>query len=63
MSPPSFAQIAAMLLLAAMAYGDAQAAEVLGLRKLGSDDPLIAQEGLQLIYRAVALSNSSEPMW
>ena len=40
--------------LATMAYSDAHAAEVLGLRKLGSDNSLVQAEGLKLIYRSVA---------
>ena len=43
-----------------MAYSDAHAAEVLGLRKLGSDNSLVQAEGLKLIYRSVALSGNFE---
>jgi hypothetical protein len=42
--------------LAALAYGDAQAAAVLGLRHVISDDPLEEVLGLALLYRSVALS-------
>ncbi|MEJ2087511.1 MAG: hypothetical protein P8Y69_03335 [Gammaproteobacteria bacterium] len=42
--------------LADMAYGDAHAAEVLGLRHITSDNPRTEALGLMLIYRAVALS-------
>lgn len=45
--------------LAGMAYGDPHAAEVLGLRKLVSTDPAVEAEGLKLLLRAVALSNST----
>jgi len=45
--------------LAGMAYGDAHAAEVLGLRKLVSTDPAQEAEGLKLLLRSVALSNDT----
>ena len=44
--------------LAALAYGDAQAAAVLGLRHVISDDPLEEVLGLALLYRSVALSGN-----
>ena len=46
--------------LAPMACSDAHAAEVLGLRKLGSDNSNVQAEGLNLIYRSVALSGNFE---
>lgn len=42
--------------LAGLAYGDAKAAEILGLRHIHSADPAQEQLGLSLLYRAVALS-------
>jgi hypothetical protein len=45
--------------LAGMAYGNAHAAEVLGLRKLLSPDPEVEAQGLELLLRSVALSNNS----
>ncbi len=42
--------------LANMAYGDAHAAEVLGLRHIRSADPNEEAVGLNLIFRSVALS-------
>lgn len=42
--------------LANLAYGDAKAAEVLGLRKVVSEDPDREALGLTLLYRSVALS-------
>ncbi len=48
--------------LASMAYGDAHAAEVLGLRLLNTDDPAQEAISLSLLYRAAALSGSLEPL-
>ena len=42
--------------LAGLAYGDAKAAEVLGLRHIRSEDPAQETLGLSLLYRSVALS-------
>lgn len=42
--------------LAGMAYGDSKAAEILGLRHIGSEDPAEETLGLSFIYRSVALS-------
>jgi hypothetical protein len=42
--------------LANLAYGDAKAAEVLGLRNVVSGDPNQEALGLNLLYRSVALS-------
>lgn len=42
--------------LAELAYGDAKAAEILGLRHIRSNDPEQETLGLSLIYRSVALS-------
>jgi len=47
--------------LASLAYGDAHAAEVLGLRHVVSRDPLKEAMGLALLYRSVALSGDLEP--
>jgi hypothetical protein len=46
--------------LAGMAYGDAHAAEVLGLRHVASTDPRREALGLALLYRSVALSGDSD---
>lgn len=46
--------------LAGMAYGDPHAAEVLGLRHIGSEDPREEALGLSLLYRSVALSGDLE---
>lgn len=43
-------------ILAGMAYGDPKAAEILGLRHIGSEDPEEETLGLSFIYRSVALS-------
>lgn len=48
--------------LAGMAYGDAKAAEVLGLRHITSEDPNREALGLMLLYRSVALSGSTESL-
>jgi hypothetical protein len=45
--------------LAGMAYGDAHAAEVLGVRLLRSPDPEVEYIGLEYLLRAVALSNDT----
>lgn len=45
--------------LAGMAYGDAHAAEVLGLRLLRSPDPEIEAMGMEYLLRSVALSNDT----
>lgn len=45
--------------LAGMAYGDARAAEALGLRHIQSEDPNQEALGLMLLYRAVALSGET----
>ena len=45
--------------LAGMAYGDAKAAEVLGLRHIRSSDPNQEALGLMLLYRSVALSGET----
>lgn len=45
--------------LAGMAYGDAHAAETLGLRMIVSTDPKIEAQGLQLLLRSVALTNDT----
>jgi hypothetical protein len=45
-------------LLAQEAYADAEAAEVLGLRFIRSEDPDHEQTGLSLVYRAAALSGN-----
>jgi hypothetical protein len=47
-------------LLAQEAYGDAEAAEVLGLRLITSGDPVKEQLGLTLVYRSAALSGDPE---
>jgi hypothetical protein len=46
--------------LVGMAYGDARAAEVLGLRHIRSTDPDTEAMGLALLYRSVALSGDPE---
>jgi hypothetical protein len=46
--------------LAGMAYGDARAAAVLGLRKIRSHDTVEEDLGLSLIYRSAALSGDLE---
>lgn len=48
--------------LANMAYGDAHAAEVLGLRLLSSDEMFQEALGLTLLYRSVALSGDTEAL-
>ena len=45
--------------LAGMAYGDAHAAEILGLRMIVSSDPEIEAQGLKLLLRSVALTNDT----
>ena len=45
--------------LAGMAYGDAHAAETLGLRMIVSSDPEIEAQGLKLLLRSVALTNDT----
>ncbi len=45
--------------LAGLAYGDAKAAEVLGLRHIRSADPSREALGLMLLYRSVALSGET----
>ena len=46
--------------LVGMAYADARAAEVLGLRHIRSADPDTEAMGLALLYRSVALSGDPE---
>jgi len=46
--------------LEGLAYGDAKAAEVLGLRHLRSEDPQREALGLMMIYRSAALSGKAE---
>ena len=48
--------------LAGLAYGDAKAAEVLGLRHVQSADPSREALGLMLLYRSVALSGDTGPL-
>ena len=48
--------------LANMVYGDAHAAEVLGLRLLSSDEMFQEALGLTLLYRSVALSGDTEAL-
>lgn len=45
--------------LAGMAYADAKAAEVLGLRHIQAEDPNREALGLMLLYRSVALSGDT----
>jgi hypothetical protein len=45
--------------LAGMAYGDAHAAEILGLRMIVSTDPKIEAQGLKLLLRSVALTHDT----
>lgn len=48
--------------LAGMAYGDARAAEVLGVRLLTSENPTTQSAGLNYLLRSAALANHTRPI-